>query len=239
MEVLHSRQRRHRARAVRHHPRLHGRAPRDRRGSRRHGVDGADREGRRLQPRAAERRLRLPDAGLRHQGRPGAAARLAARRARRGPDADLGGAVGAAAQCRALCAAALQDADGGQPGGDRPRAADGDAGARVADLRRLHALPAARHQAHVRLLLDRAHGAHHVRLRHGRAARQLRRPAAHDHALAHQVGDLLRRRPRRPGQGHAAHRRDPRADREPPGAGLGAGARRAWRSPACRRSASS
>ena len=80
-------------------------------------------------------------------------------------------------------------------------------GARVADLRRLHALPPARHQAHVRLFLDRAHGAHHLRLRHGRAARQFRRAAAHDHALADQVGDLLRRRPYRPGQGHAAHRR--------------------------------
>ena len=68
-----------------------------------------------LQPRAAERRLRLPDAGLRHQGRPGAAARLAARRARRGPHADLRRAVGPAAQRRALRAAALQDADGRQP----------------------------------------------------------------------------------------------------------------------------
>ena len=66
------------------------------------------------------------------------------------------------------------------PAAHRAGAADGDDGARVADLRRLHALPSARHQAHVRLLLDRAHGAHHLRLRHGRAARQLRGPAAHD-----------------------------------------------------------
>ena len=34
-----------------------------------------------------------------------------------------------------------------------------DDGTRVADLRRLHALPAARHQTPVRLFLDRAHGA--------------------------------------------------------------------------------
>ena len=61
------------------------------------------------------------------------------------------------------------------PGGHRARALDGDDGPPVADLRRLHALPPARHQAHVRLLLHRAHGAHHLRLRHGRAARQLRR----------------------------------------------------------------
>ena len=51
-------------------------------------------------------------------------------------------------------------------------------------LRRLHALPAARHQAHVRLFLDRAHGHHRLRLRHGRPARQFRRAAAHDHASA-------------------------------------------------------
>ena len=34
---------------------------------------------------------------------------------------------------------------------------------------------AARHQAAVRLLVDRAHGHHHVRVRHGRAGRELRR----------------------------------------------------------------
>ena len=59
---------------------------------------------------AAQCRLRVPAARLRHQGRPCAAARLAARRPCRRPDADLGGAVGPAAQRRALCAAALQDA---------------------------------------------------------------------------------------------------------------------------------
>ena len=47
VEILHPRQRRHRARLVRHHPRLHGGAARAGRGPRRHGVDGADREGRR------------------------------------------------------------------------------------------------------------------------------------------------------------------------------------------------
>ena len=52
--------------------------------------------------------------------------------------------------------------------------------------------------------LDRAHGHHHLRLRHGRPGRQFRRPPAHDHAQPDQVGDLLRGRPRRPGQGHAA-----------------------------------
>ena len=44
-------------------------------------------------------------------------------------------------------------------------------------VRRLHAVPAARHQTHVRLFLDRAYGHHRLRLRHGRPARQFRRPA--------------------------------------------------------------
>ena len=93
-------------------------------------------------------------------------------------------------------------------------------------VRGVHAVPPPRHQAHVRLFVDRAYGHHHLRLRHGRPARQFRRPAAHDHAFADQVGDLLRRRPRRAGQGHAAHRRHGRADRDPSGARLGPGARR-------------
>ena len=67
----------------------------------------------RLRSGAAQRRLRVPAARLRHQGRAGAAACLAARCACRRPDADLGGALGPAAQRRALRAAALQDAAGG------------------------------------------------------------------------------------------------------------------------------
>ena len=46
LEVFHPRQRRHRARAVRHDPRLHGGAAGDRRGPRRHGLDRADRAAR-------------------------------------------------------------------------------------------------------------------------------------------------------------------------------------------------
>ncbi len=142
-----------------------------------HGVDRADHACGQVRSGVAQCRLRLPAARLRHQGRPGAAARLAARRARRRPDADIGGAVRPAAQCRALRAAALQDAAGGQPGSAGARAADGDHGAHLLRLRRLHAVPAARHQTHVRLFLDRAHGHHRVRLRHGRPARQFRRAA--------------------------------------------------------------
>ena len=58
-----------------------------------------------IRSRSAQRRLHLPVSRLRHQGGPGAAARLAARRACRGPDADLGGALGTAAERRALRAA--------------------------------------------------------------------------------------------------------------------------------------
>ena len=65
---------------------------------------------------AAQCRLRVPPARLRHQGRPRAAACLAARCACGRTDADLGGAVRPAAQRRAVRAAALQDAAGGEPG---------------------------------------------------------------------------------------------------------------------------
>ena len=47
----------------------------------------------------------------------------------------------------------------------------------------------------------------------GGAARDLRRPAAHDGALAHQVGDLLRGRPCGAEVRHAGHGRHPRPDR--------------------------
>ena len=94
-------------------------------------------------------------------------------------------------------------------------------------------------KAVLRLLVDRAHGADRVRLRHGRAARQFRRPAAHGHAQPDQVGNLLRCRPRRPGQGHAAHRRNQGTERHPSPACRGLRAGGACDLPACRRSACS
>ncbi len=239
VEIFHPRQRRHRAGAVRHHPRLHGGAPGGRRGARRDGVDGPHRARRRLRSRVPQRRLRVPAARLRHQGRPRAAACLAARRPCRRPDADLGGALRPAAQRRALRRAALQDAARRQSRRARPGPADGDDGAHLAHLRRLHAVPAPRHQAHVRLFVDRAHGDHRVRLRHGRPARQFRRAAPHDHAQPDQVGDLLHRRPYRPGQGNPADRRHPGPDGDAIRCSAGAWCS-AWSpSPACRRSASS
>ena len=124
-------------------------------------------------------------------------------------------------------------------GGDRARPAHGRHGAVLGDLRRLHALPPARHQAHVRLLLGRAYGHHHLRLRHGRAARQLRRAAPHDHAQPDQVGDLLHGRPYRAGQGHAEDGRHPRPHRDPSRCSAGGWCSASSRSPDCRRSASS
>ena len=73
-------------------------------------VDRAQR--RQGQPRAdrAVDRVRVPAGRLRHQGRPRAAAQLAARRPRRGPDAGVGGALRAAAQRRAVRGRPLQGA---------------------------------------------------------------------------------------------------------------------------------
>src|SRR5690606_41271020 len=56
--------------------------------------------------------------------------------------------------------------------------------------------PPARHQAHVQLLLDRAHGPHDLRVRPRRSARHLRGAAAHDGAFAHEERDLHHRRAR-------------------------------------------
>ncbi len=67
-----------------------------------------------VRSQAAVARLRVPSRRLRHQGRPRAVPRLAARRPCRRSDADLRGAVGSAAQRRALCAASLQDDPGRQ-----------------------------------------------------------------------------------------------------------------------------
>jgi formate hydrogenlyase subunit 3/multisubunit Na+/H+ antiporter MnhD subunit len=85
-----------------------------RRGAGRHGVDESDGQGRGLRSGPVEPGVRLPDSGLRHQGRARPAACLATRRPRRRPDADLGRALGPPAQCRPLCGAALQDAAGRQ-----------------------------------------------------------------------------------------------------------------------------
>jgi len=104
------------------------------------------------------------------------AAQLAARRARRRPDPDLGGALGAAPQRRALRGGAQQSA--------RRRSARAqflrwtDDGIRFALGRRCGVLPfqAARHQAHVRLFVGRAHGHHDLRVRHGRRGGGVRGP---------------------------------------------------------------
>ena len=67
---------------------------------------------------ASQCRFRLSVSRLRDEGRPRAAACLAARRARRRPDADIRRVVGPAPECRALCAVALQDPARRQSGRD-------------------------------------------------------------------------------------------------------------------------
>ena len=109
---------------------------------------------------------------------------------------------------------------------DAARRADDRDGAGVAAVRRLHAVSPPRHQTAVRLFVDRAHGHHRVRVRHGRAAGEFRRALAHGDAQPDQVGDLLRGRPHHPGQGHAVAGEDPRPHRDPSGARLGARRRR-------------
>ena len=93
-----------------------------------------------LDPQHHHAGLRLPVHRLRHQGRPGAAAQLAARCARRRPDAGVGGAVRPAAQRGAVRGAALQGADrrraakpAGRPPDDGLRPAVGGGGGVLAD----------------------------------------------------------------------------------------------------------
>ena len=187
VEIFHPGERRHFAGVLRHHPDLPRRAAGAGRGCAGDDLEPAAGGGRAHGSGDPRPRLHLPADRLRHQGRAGAVACLAARCPCRGADADLGGALGPAAECGALCAAALQDDRGRPAGGARSRAGHDRDGTGIADLRRLHAVPAPRHQTAVRLFLDRAYGPDRVRLRHGRAARQFRRPAAHGDAQPDQV----------------------------------------------------
>ena len=82
----------------------------------------------------------------------------------------------------------------GNSAGDRSGSAHGDPRSRLARIRRLHAVPAPRHQTNVRVFVDRAYGDHRLCFWHRRPARQFRRPSAHDHAQPDEVGDLLHRR---------------------------------------------
>src|SRR5208283_3128005 len=122
---------------------------------------------------------------------PRAIAQLATRCPRGRPDADLRGAVGAFAECGYLCSRALQGACRGIPAFPSPLAHAYGLWVALGCAGVVLPLAPARHQAPVRLFLDRTHGDHHLRLRHGRAGRDLRRVAAYDRALAYEIGDLL------------------------------------------------
>ena len=109
-------------------------------------------------------------------------------------------ALYAVLRCKVLTDGALGSSAAVGPADDGLRAAVGGGGGVLPD-------PAEGREAHVRVLVHRAHGHDDLRLRHGRADRHLRRAAAHDGALADQVGDLLRRRPRHAEGRHADHGR--------------------------------
>ena len=91
-------------------------------------------------------------------------------------------------QRRALRGRPLQGAGRGVAA-TRRFARGSDAGLRpaVGGCGRAVALAAEGREAAVRLFVDRAHGNHDVRVRHGRSGRQFRGAAAHDRPLAHQV----------------------------------------------------
>ena len=89
---FHPGQPRHRPGAVRHHPGVPGGAASDRAGLPAMAWTDCSRD-RRFRSGAAQSGVHIPAARLWHQGRSGTAACLAAGRARRGSDADLGGAV--------------------------------------------------------------------------------------------------------------------------------------------------
>ena len=159
VEILHPRQRRHRARAVRHDPGLHGRRPVVGEGVQAMLWTSLIRPCAAVRPGAARPRFRLSAARLRHQGRPCAAARLAAGRARRRADADFRRPVRASCStsrstpCFASSCCSTPTAHALAPG---PLMVT--LGLVSVVVRRLHALSPSRREAHVRLFVDRAHG---------------------------------------------------------------------------------
>ena len=82
---------------------------------------------------------------------------------------------GPAAQRRAVRGRPLQGAGRGLAADVVREGADDGLRPAVGGGRRVPAVAAEGHQAPVRLLVDRAHGHHHVRVRHGRPGRELRR----------------------------------------------------------------
>ena len=73
---------------------------------------------------------------------------------------------------------------------------------RLASLRCVHVVSPPRHQALLRVLVDRAHRHHRVCIWRRRTDREFRRSSPHDHAFAHEVRYIFRRRSYRSGQRH-------------------------------------
>src|SRR6185437_8137053 len=228
LEVLHPVRRRHSPGALWHDPPLFRRGT----GARRRGRHGAPVDASRcgeITARAlgARPRVRVPARWLRHEGRTRAAPQLAAGRSCRGSDADLRRALGTAPQRRDLRGRALQGARRGCLPLPAPLEDADGLRAPVRRSRRVLSLPATRHQAPLRLLVDRAHGDHYLCVRDGWTDCDLCGTAAHDSALAHEVLDLLHRRTRRAEGRFPAHGQHPRAHHALADCWLGAHARRA------------
>jgi hydrogenase-4 component F len=85
-----------------------------------------------------------------------------------GTDAGFGGALGPAAQRRGVCPAALQGAHRRRAAQPPRRSVDDRLRPAVGGRGGLLPVAAEGRQAHVRLFVDRTHGADHLRLRHGR-----------------------------------------------------------------------
>ena len=185
LEILHPRQRRHRPGAVRHDPRLPGRRPRARRGPACHGLDRIDaaRFAPSTRPCSMSRSSSCCSATAPKWGwfpcTPGC--RTPMPRVPRPVSAVLSGLLLNVALYAVLRFKMIM---AGKPRNDRRRAADDAARPRLADLRRDHAVPPPGHQTPLRLLIHRAYGDHHLRLRAGRAAGKFRRAAADGDAQA-------------------------------------------------------
>ena len=143
--------------------------------------------------RTVESRLHLPACRLRHKSRARAAACVAARRPCGGAYAHIGGAVRPSSERRAVCAFALQDADGGasrraeaRPDHDQPSGSLSLIFAAFMlyqrrDIKRLFAYSSIEHMG----LITFAFGMGGPIANFGGAS-------AHGHAQPDQIGDLLR-----------------------------------------------
>ena len=113
--------------------------------------------------------------------------RMRTRRARR----RFGGPLRSAAKRRDLCGSALQGLGGGIAADTLPSRMLMGFGSAVGNVGRIFPLATARHQATFRLLVNRAHGHHHLRIRDGWPGGQFRGPAAYDSSFTDEISDFF------------------------------------------------